>query len=157
MQAELNVQPAQKLDVKMAFRYFDVQQTYQGNLLDRPMISKNRAFLSIDYATSNSWKFNYTITYNGKKRIPNTTANPSLFELPAYSPSFVLMNTQVTKAIGKLYPMEVYMGIENISNYYQQNPILSASTPFSPYFDASLVWGPTTGRMFYFGWRWKIK
>jgi len=157
VQAELNVQPAQKLDVKMAFRYFDVQQTYQGNLLDRPMISKNRAFLSIDYATSNSWKFNYTITYNGKKRIPNTTANPSLFELPAYSPSFVLMNTQVTKAIGKLYPMEVYMGIENISNYYQQNPILSASTPFSPYFDASLVWGPTTGRMFYFGWRWKIK
>jgi outer membrane receptor for ferrienterochelin and colicins len=157
VQAELNVQPAQKLDVKMAFRYFDVQQTYQDNLLDRPMISKNRAFLSVDYATNNSWKFNYTITYNGRKRIPNTTANPALFELPAYSPSFVLMNTQVTKAIGKLYPMEVYMGIENITNYYQQNPILSASTPFSPYFDASLVWGPTTGRMFYFGWRLKIK
>ncbi len=157
VQAELNIQPAQKFDVKMAFRYFDVQQTYHGNLLDRPMISKNRAFLSVDYATNNSWKFNYTITYNGRKRIPNTTANPALFELPAYSPSFVLMNTQVTKAIGKLYPMEVYMGIENITNYYQQNPILSASTPFSPYFDASLVWGPTTGRMFYFGWRLKIK
>ena len=157
VQAELNIQPAQKFDVKMAFRYFDVQQTYHGNLLDRPMISKNRAFLSVDYATNNSWKFNYTITYNGRKRIPNTIANPALFELPAYSPSFVLMNTQVTKAIGKLYPMEVYMGIENITNYYQQNPILSASTPFSPYFDASLVWGPTTGRMFYFGWRLKIK
>ena len=157
VQAELNVQPAQKLDIKMAFRYFDVQQTYHGNLLERPMIAKNRAFLSVDYATNNSWKFNYTITFNGKKRISNTTANPVQYQLPAYSPSFILMNTQITKTIGKLYPMELYMGVENLSNYYQQNPILSASAPFSPYFDASLVWGPITGRMFYFGWRIKIK
>jgi len=157
IQAELNINPAQKLDVKMAFRYFDVQQTYQGNLLERPLIAKNRAFLSIDYAINNSWKFNYTITFNGKKRISNTTANPIQYQLQPYSPNYILMNTQITKTMGKLNPMEVYMGIENLSNYYQQNPILSASTPFSPYFDASLVWGPTTGRMFYLGWRIKIK
>jgi hypothetical protein len=39
----------------------------------------------------------------------------------------------------------------------QKNTILSANNPFSPYFDASMVWGPTTGRMLYMGWRMKIK
>jgi outer membrane receptor for ferrienterochelin and colicin len=155
-QAELNITPLKKLDVRLAYRYFDVKQTYNGVLLDRPFIAKNRAFLSIDYATETSWKFNYTVTYNGKKRIVNTTANPSIFQLDAYSPSFILMNAQVSKTMGKKHPMDVYLGSENISNIMQKNTILSANNPFSPYFDASMVWGPTTGRMLYMGWRMKI-
>ena len=121
------------------------------------LLAKNRAFLSIDYATSNTWKFNYTITYNGKKRITNTSDNPSIYQLSAYSPSFVVMNVQVSKTFGKKYPVDIYIGTENITNFYQQNTIIAASTPFNPYFDASMVWGPTTGRMFYVGWRIKIK
>ena len=41
--------------------------------------------------------------------------------------------------------------------HYQKDVIVSADQPFGPYFDASLVWGPVTGRMFYVGWRYKIK
>lgn len=156
-QAELNVTPIKKLDLRLAYRYFDVQQTYNGQLLDRPYIAKNRAFLSLDYATANNWKLNYTITYNGKKRITNTALNPANYQLPNYSPSYLLMNAQVSKSFGKKYPMDMYVGAENISNYMQQNTILAASTPFSPYFDASMIWGPTSGRMFYIGWRVKIK
>ncbi|MEO7393514.1 MAG: hypothetical protein ABIU11_01150, partial [Chitinophagaceae bacterium] len=74
-----------------------------------------------------------------------------------YSPSFVLMNAQISKTVGKKHPMDFYIGGENLSNYYQKNVIISADQPFSPYFDASLVWGPVTGRMFYAGWRYKIK
>ncbi len=156
-QAELNVTPLEKFDLKIAYRYFDVRQTYNGQLLERPYIAKHRAFLSIDYATSNNWKFNYTITFNGKKRLTNTLANPSAYQLATYSPSFVLMNAQISKSFSKKYPMDIYMGSENISNFFQQNTILAANAPFSPYFDASMVWGPTTGRMLYFGWRIKIK
>ena len=156
-QAEINATPFEKLDLRIAYRYFDVRQTYNRQLLERPYIAKHRAFLSIDYATANSWKFNYTITYNGKKRITNTAANPSAYQLATYSPSFILMNAQVSKSFGKKYPMDMYMGSENISNFFQQNTILAANAPFSPYFDASMVWGPTTGRMLYFGWRIKIK
>ena len=53
--------------------------------------------------------------------------------------------------------LDVYLGVENISNFFQQNPIQAAATPFSPYFDASMVWGPISGRMLYVGWRIKIK
>jgi copper chaperone CopZ len=156
-QVELTSQLVSKIDVRLAYRYFDVKQTYSGQLLDKPFVAKNRAFLSLDYATTNGWKINYTITYNGKKRLPNTNANPAAFQLPTYSPDYFLMNMQVTKKFNKKMPMEGYIGIENASNYFQQSAIISAAQPFSQYFDASMIWGPISGRMLYFGWRLKIK
>ena len=156
-QAELNVTPLKKFDVKLAYRYFDVKQTYHGVLLERPYIAKHRSFLSFDYATLNNWKFNYTVTYNGAKRIPNTYANPIAYQLPSYSPSYILMNAQISKTFGNKHPMDLYVGSENISNYFQSNAIISADNPFNSYFDASMIWGPTSGRMIYFGWRLKIK
>ncbi len=156
-QVELTSQLVSKIDVRLAYRYFDVKQTYSGQLLDKPFVAKNRAFLSLDYATTNGWKINYTITYNGKKRLPNTNANPAAFQLPTYSPDYFLMNMQVTKKFNKKMPIEGYIGIENATNYFQQNAIISAAQPFSQYFDASMIWGPISGRMLYFGWRLKIK
>jgi outer membrane receptor for ferrienterochelin and colicins len=125
--------------------------------LERPYIAKHRSFVSFDYATLNNWKFNYTITYNGSKRIPNTSTNPIVYKLPSFSPSYILMNAQVSKTFGNKQPMDVYVGSENISNFFQTNAILSAMDPFSSYFDASMIWGPTSGRMIYVGWRFKIK
>ena len=155
-QAELNFEPVKKLEVRIAYRYFDVKTTYNGKLLQRPLIAANRAFANLAYAV-NGWKFDYTINYNGKKRIPTTASNPPLYRRETYSPNFVQMSTQITKTIGKKYPMDLYLGAENIANFFQKDVIVSADQPFSPYFDASLVWGPVTGRMFYAGWRFKIK
>ena len=156
-QAEVNMTPFTKLDIRVAYRYFDVKQTYSGNLLDRPFIAKHRAFLSVDYATNNDWKFNYTVTFNGKKRIVNPYESYVSFIPPTSSPSYYLMNAQVSKSFGINNPMDIYVGVENISNFFQQNTILSADDPFGPNFDASMIWGPVTGRMLYLGWRIKIK
>ena len=156
-QAEVNMTPVTKLDLRVAYRYFDVKQTYSGNLLDRPFIAKHRAFLSVDYATNNDWKFNYTVTFNGKKRIVNPYESYVSFIPPTSSPSYYLMNAQVSKSFGINNPMDIYVGVENISNFFQQNTILSADDPFGPNFDASMIWGPVTGRMLYVGWRIKIK
>lgn len=155
-QAELNLEPVKKLDVRLAYRYFDVKTTYSDKLLERPLIANNRAFANLAYATS-GWKFDYTISYNGKKRIPDTQSNPAEYQRAAYSPDFILMNAQISKTVGKKHPMDFYVGSENLTNYFQKNVIIAANQPFSPYFDASLVWGPVTGRMFYAGWRFKIK
>jgi hypothetical protein len=155
-QAEVSAEPFKKFDVRFAYRYFDVKTTYGGQLLDRPLIAKNRAFANLAYAV-NGFKFDYTFTYNGKKRLPNTSANPQPYQLDAYSPDFILMNAQISKTIGKTIPLDVYIGAENLLNYYQKNVIVAASQPFSQYFDASMVWGPVSGRMFYAGLRLKIK
>ena len=142
--------------MRLAYRYFDVKATYSGRLLERPLIAKNRAFINLDYAV-NGFKFDYTITYNGKKRLPITQANIPSYRLPGYSPEFVLMNAQVSKTVGKKYPLDIYVGAENLANYFQKNVILAADQPFGQYFDASMVWGPVSGRMFYTGLRLKIK
>ena len=155
-QAEINMVPIEKFEVRMAYRYFDVKTSYTGQLLTRPLIAANRAFASLDYAI-NYWKFNYTITYNGQKRIPNTNGNPLVYQLASQSPDYVLMNAQITKTFGNKYPMDLYIGAENLTNFFQKDPIIAADQPFSQYFDASLVWGPISGRMFYIGWRLKIK
>ena len=155
-QAELNMEPIKQLNFRLAYRYFDVKTSYSGKLLDRPLLSKNRAFANIAYGINN-WKFDYTISYNGKKRIPGTSLNPTQYQLPEYSPAYAVMNAQITKTIGKKRPMDLYIGSENIGNYFQKDPIIAASQPFGPYFDASLVYAPVSGRMLYLGWRMKLK
>jgi len=155
-QAELNLEPIKKFEIRLAYRYFDVKTSYSGKLLQRPFIAKSRAFANLAYA-ANGWKFDYTINYNCKKRIPGTETNPVQYQRDNYSPEFILMNAQISKTVGKKHPMDFYIGGENLTNYFQKQAIVAADKPFSPYFDASLVWGPVTGRMVYAGWRYKIK
>ncbi len=155
-QAELTVEPLDKLELRMAYRYFDVKTNYGDKLLNRPLISAHRAFANAAY-TAGSWKFDYTANLSGEKRIPGTAMNPTPHQRAAISPSFVLMNAQVTKTVGKKYPMDFYLGAENIGNYFQKDAIIAPGDPFGQYFDASLLWGPLTGRMFYVGWRYKIR
>ena len=155
-QAELNVEPIKKFEVRLAYRYFDVKTTYSGKLLERPFTAANRAFANLDY-TIDGWKFDYTINYDGKKRIPNTQSNPIQYQLPQYSPAYFLMNAQVSKTFWKQHPIDIYFGSENLTNYFQKNAIISAAQPFGQYFDASMIWGPVYGRMFYAGIRFKVK
>jgi len=49
--------------------------------------------------------------------------------------------------------IELYVGMENVTNYLQPNPILAWDQPFSPYFDSSRIWGPLVGRQIYAGIR----
>ncbi|MBS1512313.1 MAG: carboxypeptidase-like regulatory domain-containing protein [Bacteroidetes bacterium] len=154
-QAEISFTPVTALDVRLAYRYFDVKTAYGNTLLQRPLTAANRAFANLAYAI-HGFKFDYTINYTGEKRIPSTITNPAAYQRPVQSPAYVLMNAQVSKSLGRKHPFEIYVGSENITNYIQHDAIIAANQPFGPYFDASLVWGPVTGRMLYAGWRWKL-
>lgn len=155
-QAQLNLEPVRKVELRLAYRLFDVKATYGTALLQKPLTAKHRAFANLAYETG-SWKFDYTINYNGTKRIPSTNGNSVQYQLPTRSPSFVLMNAQVSKTIGEIHPFDVYLGGENLTNYFQQKVIIAADQPFSNFFDASMVWGPVSGRLIYIGLRYKIK
>jgi hypothetical protein len=52
---------------------------------------------------------------------------------------------------------EVYVGGENIGNYTQSKVIVGATNPFGASFDASMVYAPIFGQMYYAGLRFKIK
>jgi len=155
-QSEVSFMPIEKLDVKLAYRLFDVKTTYDNQLLEKPLLSRDRAFANLDYELK-GWKFDYTVSFNGKKRLPSTASNPAKYQLSDYSPSFFMMNAQISKIIGNKNPLEIYAGCENITNDFQKEAIIAADDPFGNYFDASMIWGSVTGRMFYAGLRYRIK
>jgi len=158
LQAELRLMPLPHLEARMAYRFFDVKTTYGNTLLQRPLVARHRGFLNLGYAThSGGWHFDYTLNITGQKRLPSTAANPAAYQMPDFSRSYVTMNAQISKTIGKARPIDLYVGGENLTDFFQQNPIVAADQPFSEYFDSSLLWGPITGRMFYAGIRFGIK
>lgn len=150
-QAELSLEPLRKLDVRLAYRYFDVKTTYGGKLLTKPFTAPHRAFANLAYDLD-GWKFDYTINYNSSKRITDTHNMRG-----TKSPEYFLMNAQLTKSLGKKRPFDLYIGAENLTNFFQQDAIVAADQPFGPHFDASMIWGPVSGRLIYLGWRFRIK
>lgn len=154
VQADYEVLP--RWDLRMAYRFNDVRMTYEDALLYKPLVARQRAFFNTAYETRNGWAFDATLSWQGPKRIPNTTGNPPEYQLEAESPDFFLLNAQVTKS-WKDGLFELYAGGENLLNFRQEDPILSSNEPFSPYFDASMVWGPIFGRNLYAGLRYRIE
>ena len=154
IQTQVDLSPVEGLDIRLAYRYNDVKTTFSGNTLAKPLVSPHRTFANVGYAHKSGWRFDYTISWQGSKRIPGTNTNPEAYQLPARSDAYWVSNAQVTKAFGNVF--EIYVGGENIFDYQQPNPIISAGEPYSPYFDASLVWGPVFGVMWYGGFRYRL-
>ncbi|MEO7313700.1 MAG: TonB-dependent receptor, partial [Ginsengibacter sp.] len=106
---------------------------------------------------NNGWKLDYTFNFIGEKRIPSTLGNPVEYQMKDKSPAYVTMNTQVSKTLGKEKNFDLYIGAENLTNFMQEKVILAADQPFGNFFDASMIWGPASGRTIYAGFRFKIK
>lgn len=154
-QAELNFLPIKGLEARVAYRWFEVNSDYDGKMLSKPFSALHRAFTNLSYGVD-GWRFDYTFNIIGSKRIPSTFGNPMHYQLPEQSPSYVTMNAQITKTLGKYKNWDFYLGVENLTNYFQNEVIIAPSDPFGPFFDASMNWGPLSGRMIYGGFRFKL-
>lgn len=153
-QAEVSYEPAKNIEIRSAYKYYDVKTTYHGQLLQRPLVPTQRFLTTASYSTKyKKYIFDATALWYGKSRLPNTESSPEIYRLAAYSPNYWIFHFQITRNFKK---WSVYGGTENIMDYRQQNPIVSANDPFGPHFDASMVWGPVDGRRIYFGLRYKI-
>jgi len=157
LQAEFRFMPAPHLEARLAYRMLDVQTDFESGRLQKPLTAKHRGFMNLAYNTHSGWSFDYTLNVVGKKRIPNTSTNPPAYQLANESEAYVTMNAQVSKTLGKNKNFDIYVGGENLSNFYQKDPILAFDNPFGSNFDTNLLWGPITGRMFYTGIRYHIK
>ncbi|MCC6398680.1 MAG: TonB-dependent receptor [Bacteroidetes bacterium] len=157
-QIELNMQPVERLETRIAYRFLDVRQRLGGTWMQRPLNAQHRALVNIAFATEREEEegpvmtYDLTVQWFGPKRIPATQSNPEGLRAPSASPSFATLNVQVTRSL--FAGLELYVGGENLFDFRQEHPILDAGHPTSPYFDASLVWGPLGGRMIYAGLRW---
>jgi outer membrane receptor for ferrienterochelin and colicins len=159
LQAEVQVEPIKGLQAKAAYKYLDVRTTYVGELLPKVLTPRHRVFANVGYATAfDKWRADLTAQWFGQRPLAHNpasvghdhTSGPTPL---SYAPRYALLNAQVTRAFKRV---EVYVGVENLTNYRQPDPITGADTPFTQKFDAAMVWGPIYGRLTYAGLRFKI-
>lgn len=149
-QVDFSVEPIERLIMIATFRYTDAKVTLAGQgLVERPMTSRYKGVLNLQYATRmNIWTFDFTAQLNGPCKLPYFMEG-----VGATSPAYPVFFAQVTR---KFKGVDVYVGGENLGNYKQQNPILNWENPYSPDFNASLVWGPILGWKVYAGMRFTL-
>ena len=160
LQLDFNVEIIKHLNLRTAYKYYDISTDYISGSYQRPLQAKHRFFGNVEYAThivdnGKQWRFDFTWNWLGKQQLPNTSTNPQQDRLPNFSPSFSTLNAQITRTFSSTF--EVYLGGENIGNYTQNKAVLGADNPFGPTFDTSIVYAPVFGQMYYAGLRFKIK
>ncbi|HLO69659.1 MAG TPA: TonB-dependent receptor [Flavipsychrobacter sp.] len=156
LQAQADYELIHNLDLRLAYRWYDVRTSYGNTLKERPLVAAHRAFANIGYETRNKWKFDYTVQWIGSKRIPSLHSHHGGgVTTESYSPSFWQMNAQISKSWND--KLEVYLGGENLTNYMMHDPIVGAGNPYNVGFDASMIWGPIMGANIYGGFRYKLR
>ncbi|MEO0046205.1 MAG: Vitamin transporter BtuB [Bacteroidota bacterium] len=160
LQLDFNLEIIKHLNLRTAYKYYDLSTDYISGSFQRPLQAKHRFFANLEYEThivekGKQWKFDYTWNWLGKQQLPNTRSNAVADSFPEFSPTFSLMNAQITRTFSSTF--EVYVGGENIGNYTQDHAVLGADNPFGSTFDTSIVYAPVFGAMYYAGFRFKIK
>lgn len=143
------------LEITAAYRLNDVHTTYNGVLMEKPLLSRNKALFTITAKPGlGLWQFDATLQLNGSGRMPTPYLLPNGEQSwPDRFGAYPVLNAQITRWFKKF---SLYLGVENITNYSQPDPIINAADPWSSDFEPTLVWGPTQGIMVYAGFRLDI-
>lgn len=150
VQTQIQFEPVRNLNLMAAAKWNQVWVTYHGELLQRPFTPQWRGMFNAAYALLKSkLKMDATLQWVGPQRIG---ANIRYDGVPykQFAPAYIRILAQVTYVFKR---MECYVGSENLSAFTQRNPIITPFEPFSPGFDAAMIWGPIMGRIVYSGIR----
>jgi len=153
-QIETNIKLFTNLDIKNSYKYNKVSYIQNGVNQNAPFIPAHKILSNVSYSfDNNKWGVNASMNWYGRQELPDTKNNPPQYRFASESEPFAVFNAQVNK---NWESFEFYLGVENIFDYKQSNPIVSAENPFSQYFDTSFIWGPVKGREIYAGFRFKL-
>ena len=148
------------MDILFAYKNTIAKTDYisQGRLKN-PLTPENRVFFNFAYdgpknKKGGNWKYDLTYNHIGKQRLPSTLSNPVEYRISNFSERLNLINMQITRVFSEKF--QIYLGVENLTNYRQKNTILAPDDPYGDYFDATYVYGPIFGRMSYIGLRYYI-
>lgn len=154
-QVEVIIEPVKRFEINAAFRINDVWMTINDKLEQKPFANRYKGLLSLSYKTKfDKWQFDFTAQYNGRTRLPKTDFLPLQYKQKDFAPSYYLLSTMITKRF-KFW--DIYAGVENLTDFKQNNPVIASKDPFGPYFDTSFLWGPIVGRTMYIGVRFSMK
>jgi outer membrane receptor for ferrienterochelin and colicins len=152
-QLDMDLSHGNGWEFKVAYNYLDVYRIVEGSKQVLPFNPAHRLLGVLSYMpVQRPWQADMHINWYGRQALPDTRLSPEAFQRPGTSNPYVLVNAQFT---WRFTDLDLYGGCENIFDFRQLRPILSWEDPFSPWFDTSSVWGPTRGREWYVGIRWR--
>lgn len=155
-QTEFSFSLIKNLDIRLAYKFLDVQAKYGNEMRQQVMIPRQRGFVNIAYITRNKrWEYDFTCSVFSSSRLPiqRDFSNDTLLISDMKSPIYAMINAQITHIYKKF---DFYLGGENLSNSTQKNPIIDAANPFGSKFDATNIYMPITGINIYVGIRYAI-
>lgn len=155
LQTEFSFSPWKVLTVRLAYKWMQVMGQYDGEIVQQIMIPKHRGLFNIAYLSRNKrWEFDATFSLYGKMRLHD-------LHLPDGTMLHDQMSSRVPQVLAQVTHhfrrFDVYVGGENLANFTQPDPIVSATDPWAPTFDATRVWAPIVGTIVYAGFRMEIK
>ena len=136
-QAQLSYTLSNSVDLLFAYKNTDAKTDYISHgRLKNPLTPSDRLFFNLSYSGNTdekgrSWKYDFTFNHVGEQRIPSTQENPQQYRLPNISDKLNLINTQITRVFNDSF--QLYLGIENLTNYRQENTIIASDDPFGQY------------------------
>ena len=154
-QLSIDYNLSQTTSLRFAYKNYDVKTTYDSGFLQLPLQAQNRFFANFGWESKRNskqaqWRWDLTCHTLGKQRLVSNQRDPA----GSYSPAYSLWNSQLTRAFSNKF--ELYVGIENLGDYKQLNPIIGAEDPFGINFDTAQIYAPIFGRMLYAGLRWNL-
>ena len=156
--ASVNYEVLPLIDVKLAYKYNDVKQTYElGGLREVPLTPRHRYLATVGYDGARV-KAHLNYQFVGEQRLIDFGTLPASVEVPhpQRSPGFGLLNAQFTYVANA--KTELYLGGENLTNRRQANAVLGADEPISgQYFDATQVYQPVFGARAFVGIRYTVQ
>ena len=155
-QTEFSFSLIKNLDIRLAYKFLDVQAKYGNEMRQQVMIPRQRGFVNIAYITRNKrWEYDFTCSVFSPSRLPiqRDMTNDTLLISDMKSPIYAMINAQITHIYKKF---DFYLGGENLTNSTQKNPIIDAANPFGSKFDATNIYMPITGINIYVGIRYAI-
>lgn len=153
LEGKLNLEPG--FSLRFSYSWTENSRMVAGEKIILPFTPLHRGLIALSWRPGNaSWQFDVNQHLYGMQYLPDTRQNPEPYRTALRSPAYQIVNAQIIR-FQKSF--EFYAGCENIFDFRQSRPITAWQEPFSPWFDTAGVWGPTRGREFYAGLRYRIR
>ncbi|MGM0587402.1 MAG: TonB-dependent receptor [Bacteroidota bacterium] len=138
------------LEYKLGITYQQVYEQQDGRKTDVLYSPNWSGVASLSY-TIKPWdlSIDYRSRFTGQMPLPKYEG------YEAASQPYMVHNLTLTHPLSE--QIAWYLGVQNIFNYTQRNPIIEASRPFSEDFATDRVYGPIQGRRFQLGVRIQVQ
>lgn len=155
LQLETTAAPTRDLTLTAAWRFTDVKVDYGQGPVQKPLTSRHKVLLTVSYQPMMGlWQADVTMAVNGGGKMPTPyRLSDGSMSWPETYKAYPQLSAQLTR---NFRHWALYVGGENLTGFRQPNPVIGASDPWGPDFDATMVYGPLHGAMVYAGFRFNF-